>query len=215
MRRDGYCDPTPQSRIKRAHVLFTDESPVLHPVPNRQNMRTRTSDPNTVPAICRPKKSLHIMVVGGVSRYGKTPLHIVPAGQKINGQYYRDEILPVYEAVLKDRLALPQQQFMCLQQDGARPHTAQLTMRWLQEHDIPVWKDWPGNSPDLNVIEHLWNRLQESVFRQPRPQTRQQLIDRVLEEWDSITQDDITTLVESYPARIADCLSANGGHTDY
>ena len=42
MRLDGFCDPIPQSRIKRPHVLFTNEGLVLlPPVPNRQNMRTR------------------------------------------------------------------------------------------------------------------------------------------------------------------------------
>jgi len=78
-----------------------------------------------------------------------------------------------------------------------------------------VWKDWPGNSPDLNPIEHLWARLQDSVFRSPRPKTREQLILRVQEEWAAVTQEDTANLVESFKSRVNECAVKNGLHTHY
>ena len=46
-----------------------------------------------------------------------------------------------------------------------------------------VWTDWLGNSPALTVIENLWAKFQDSMFRQPRSHNREQLIVRVKKEW--------------------------------
>ena len=42
-------------------------------------------------------------------------------------------------------------------QDGAGPHTANTTQRWLEQSDFKYWTkyEWPGNSPDLNPIENM------------------------------------------------------------
>ncbi|KAJ4431936.1 hypothetical protein ANN_20544, partial [Periplaneta americana] len=84
--------------------------------------------------------------------------------------------------------------------------TAKSILDTIKNSGIKVWTDCPGNSPDLNPIEHLWSRLQESVFRTPRPRNRNELIARVLEEWESITQEDIFRLTDSFGRRVLQCL---------
>jgi hypothetical protein len=74
---------------------------------------------------------------------------------------------------------------------------------------------WPGNSPDLNVIEHIWGLLQDSVFKQPMPHNRGELIKRVQETWSSIDLNYLSTLAQSLPNRVAAVRAAEGGHTDY
>ena len=74
---------------------------------------------------------------------------------------------------------------------------------------------WPGNSPDLFVIEHLWNDLQESVFEEPIPRDRQQLINRVVQKWNSSTEERLSKLVHSLPNRIREVIDSDGGHTSY
>lgn len=102
-------------------------------------------------------------------------------------------------------------------QDGAPAHTAGASLRLLQHHFSTIWSKgvWPGNSPDLNPIEHLWPILQDSVFKSPRPRNRDELITRVVETWNQISTELVKKLVYSFPKRIEECLSKNGSHTNY
>ncbi|KAJ4444934.1 hypothetical protein ANN_06733 [Periplaneta americana] len=59
------------------------------------------------------------------------------------------------------------------------------------------WADWSGNSPDLNPVEHIWSRLQDSVFRAPTPRYRVELVTLMQGEWDSVNQEDTFKLNES------------------
>lgn len=69
----GYISNTRRSKELRRHVLWTDESSILlNPEPNTQNMRIRTSDKAKIPTIKVPKKSIKIMVAGGICARGVT-----------------------------------------------------------------------------------------------------------------------------------------------
>ena len=47
-------------------------------------------------------------------------------------------------------------------QDGAPCHTAKKVMKWMVDKNIDVM-EWPGNSPDLNHIENLWNIMKHAM----------------------------------------------------
>jgi transposase len=67
----GYLKNDFRGRFKRAHILWTDESPIeLNPIPNRKNMRIRTSDKTNISPAQRPKYRLKIMVAGGMTAFG-------------------------------------------------------------------------------------------------------------------------------------------------
>lgn len=70
--------------------------------------------------------------------------------QTITGEYYCAHILPLDTAILKDRRVFPKQEFAVLMQDGATCHTASRLFAQLDNEGVKVWKNWPGNSPDLN-----------------------------------------------------------------
>ena len=56
------------------------------------------------------------------------------------------------------------------QQDNATPHTSRIVTKWLQEHssDFRHFR-WPPKSPDMNIIEHIWDALQRAVQKRSPP----------------------------------------------
>lgn len=72
----------------------------------------------------------------------------------------------------------------------------------------------PPQSPDLNVIEHLWDELKRRV-RKRRPSNKEQLKKILLEEWQNISPIVTEKLVSSMPSRLKAVLESVGGPTRY
>jgi hypothetical protein len=148
------------------------------------------------------------MVWGGISRNYRTPLVVVG---NLNAQRYVDQILEPHLVPLM--ATHPDLSFF--QQDGARAHTARLTMNFLEQEDIDVLP-WCARSPDLSPIEHLWDELGRRVSRRDNPPVnRQTLIAALQEEWNNVPQATIRNLIGSMRRRCTACLQAGGGHTRY
>ncbi|GFX48083.1 transposable element Tcb2 transposase [Trichonephila clavipes] len=93
-----------------------------------------------------------------------------------------------------------------LMDDNCRPHRANLVEDFLFEEGI-VRMEWSACSPDMNLIEHVWDALGRRVAgRQAPPQTLQELERALLEEWDIIPQLVINSLIDSMPQRCSTLL---------
>ena len=93
------------------------------------------------------------------------------------------------------------------QQDNARPHTARLTMDYLQYQNITVI---PG-PPNLNPIEHLLGELDRRVRQcQPQSQTIQPLQQALQHKWQRNPQLRIHRLIESMSKRVRTVLQVRG-----
>ena len=101
------------------------------------------------------------------------------------------------------------------QQDGDRKHTSRYTMHWLEVRGIKVLP-WPAVSPDMNLIEHVWEYIDYRLRKRPHAARNEaELWEWLQEEWYSIPDDFILTLYKSMVKRVADLKEAEGWNTGY
>jgi transposase len=126
-----------------------------------------------------------------------------------------------YKMVLETRLIpqlrdwFPNGENHTFMQDGAPCHTAKSVTAFLDRQNIPLLK-WPGNSPDMNPIENIWELVKRRVSTDLIT-TKQQLIEKLIAVW--CRDPEVKTLaakcIESMPRRVKALLKAKGGSTKY
>jgi hypothetical protein len=70
---------------------------------------------------------------------------------------------------------------------------------WLQDKS-PTVLEWPSQSPDLNLIEHLWRDPKITVQR--RSPSNLTELERICREWKKLPKYRFAKLVASYPRRL-------------
>lgn len=101
------------------------------------------------------------------------------------------------------------------QQDNASAHTALRARNFFVRHRINVLI-WPPNSPDLNLIEHVWAYIKRELDKYPEsPRDLDELWRRVEAIWREIPMDFLHKLYESMPDRLAMVIQNKGRNTKY
>jgi transposase len=191
-------------------VLFTDEK-TFELYGRQQHNIVWAASADEVPASAVVKHPPKLHVWGGMSYYGRTKLFVFTGN--MDAEFYKSIL---EERLLLDAREIFDEQLWVLQADNDPKHTSRLVQQWIQDNvprQIPR-TDWPANSPDLNVIEHVWAHLQARVYgREPR--TLEGLHRILLEEWEATPIEFLQNLVDSMPRRLEAVRLNQGGSTRY
>lgn len=126
-----------------------------------------------------------------------------------------------YTEVLRTRL-LPQlrdwfkkEEKPIFMQDGAPCHTAKSVKNFLNSSNVSLLL-WPGNSPDLNPIENVWEMLKREVAKD-QVTNKVKLIERIIFHWNhnQHLKDMSLRCIDSMPRRVQAVIAAKGGLTKY
>ncbi|CAH2013856.1 unnamed protein product [Acanthoscelides obtectus] len=149
-----------------------------------------------------------VMVWGAIAYVSRSPLIFIRGN--MNAQHYIHEVLEPHLLPYLDTLADP-----TLQQDNARPHVARVTIDFFQHNDVTLLP-WPPRSPDLSLIEHVWDMMGRRLLNLQRPpQTLEALREELVVAWNEIPQEDIDRLIRSMPRRVGECVAHQGASTHY
>lgn len=192
-------------------VVFSDESTIAVLDDRVQTVRRRPGEEFHKDCLQKTVKfPTKIMVWGAISVHGTSRLHIV------EGMMDQNKYINVLEKRLLPQIDewYPDKDFI-FQQDSAPCHTAKKVKAWFTKKNIRVLK-WPGNSPDMNPIETLWDLLKDEIHLVPIT-TKTALIQRLIEVWfhsEKIKQY-CADLIKSMPRRVRALKVAKGGATKY
>ncbi|CAD6193777.1 unnamed protein product [Caenorhabditis auriculariae] len=146
------------------------------------------------------------MVWGAFSGSGIGPLH------RVNGIMDKH----VYKDILQNQM-LPHLRAMgrgsVYQQDNDPKHTSLFVKDWFKSRRVNVM-GWPSQSPDLNPIEHLWEKLERRCANK-RAKNCNEKFAQQLSEWNQIPMSTIDTLLNSMQRRCQAVIDARGFATKY
>ena len=83
-----------------------------------------------------------------------------------------------------------------------------------KEQEVLEVMVWPPQSPDLNIIEFVWDSMKRQKYlRQPSSTGDLWLV--LQDVWNNLPAEFLPKLCASVPRRIDAVLKAKGGHTKY
>jgi DDE superfamily endonuclease len=92
-------------------------------------------------------------------------------------------------------------------------HKCELANKFFEENDIELL-EWPSQSPDINVIEHLWAYIKKEYAKSPA-KNKKEIFEKIKKIWSEVPVDFITKLISSIYNRLEAVIRQKGGPTNY
>ena len=216
-KRLEFCQKILEREIDPKSIMFTDECKLDLGAYTRDWIRLdsesqkklKAGDLNVYDLINRPtrKSEPSIMVAGGISYYRLSNIIFVE-GTMNNFAYGQTLIFyneDIEEINRKNGIKL------IIEQDGASCHRSKANRNLLDEQfGKNGWIQNLPNSPDLAFpIEDLWAIIKPRVKRRD-PQIIEELKSYILQEWNSVPEELIRNLCNSFIDRVKKVIELNG-----
>ena len=157
------------------------------------------------------KSGPSVHVWGSLGWRGVGPLRRVHG--TLNAARYQQTIIFDIEQ-LGERLARKGPQKFTFQQDKAPAHFALSTRNFLEQKGVRLLP-WPGNSPDLNPVEHAWAYVSRLLSNLLTLKTDEQAWEAIQNAWASIPLKVIRNWIASLPRRVRAVIDSDGDFTRY
>ena len=186
--------------------VFSDETMlVLNPTKSRiRIIRGIDSEAKYISVRGYPAK---LMVWAAVGKDFKSPLVRVTASLTAIGYQHLLTESSIFE-LLNGRYG---KAAFVFQQDGASPHTARSTLKFLEGKAelLPRTCHWPASSPDLNVIENLWAILKRQM-KYSDCHNLDAMYSEAVRAWEEIPMHVVNRLIDDFLPRLRTCEALNG-----
>ncbi len=119
-----------------------------------------------------------------------------------------------YISILTQHLPDVEEGDWILMNDNDPKHRSKATMRFIDGENIPLMKDWPSMSPDLNPMENVWSILSRMVYSKPIA-TVADLKKRIKKCISEVPDEVIQSAIDSIPNRLKRVIKAKGEPIPY
>lgn len=155
---------------------------------------------------------MSVMVWCGLTENGPTRPYFVKPGDTIDSKYYVRRILPFAK---REGQRLFESRDWVFQQDGATPHTSDLSQNWCKRNllfFVPK-QHWPPQSPDLNPLDYyFWNEVVRNMQRQQYTNL-DSFMAEIVRGFEAVSLDGIQNAISSFPTRVRKVGDNQGKHT--
>ena len=191
-------------------VIFTDEKRYKFDGPDGWCTWTRRGEP-----VVLNKRQMggggEVMVRGMIFANGNIWLEWLKGRQ--NSESYKQ----LLDEKAQPRIRREMGNDFVLQQDNCSIHVSKLMKEWTAKVNMTTL-EWPARSPDLNLIENVWEMLGQLVYDGPEITKEAQLWERILgakKQLIETLRDVIVHMFDHYEERLIKVIEKKADITDY